>query len=132
MAQRTTLVLAILSVTLLSYVHPFSIDARLYAPSLVLHATSYNNNANFRTAMESACLVEWEPVSELERRLEDGIHYEHWPTFPKPLSNRKKTALEEESSSPSISKKRGVFCGLRVTDEEYTRLKSADPKDHLS
>lgn len=29
------------------------------------------------TARESAVIVEWEPVSELERRIEDGVHYEH-------------------------------------------------------
>ena len=31
--------------------------------------------------MEGAILVEWEPISELERRIEDGVHYEHFPDF---------------------------------------------------
>ena len=32
-----------------------------------------------RTACEGAVNVEWEPMSELDRRIEDGIHYEHIP-----------------------------------------------------
>ena len=35
-----------------------------------------------RTARESAVIVDWEPVSELQRRIEDGIYYEHFdPLF---------------------------------------------------
>jgi len=40
-----------------------------------------SNRRSPKTAMESAILVEWEPISELERRIEDGVHYEHFPDF---------------------------------------------------
>ena len=49
--------------------------------------TSHNSHNNagqsqrHKTAMEGAILVEWEPISELERRIEDGVHYEHFPDF---------------------------------------------------
>ena len=29
--------------------------------------------------MESAILVDWDPVSELERRIDHGKEYWHWP-----------------------------------------------------
>ena len=84
-----------------------------------------------KSAMESAVLVEWEPVSELERRIEDGILYEHWPvsTTKTRVSSQKAAGLGEDSIY--MNKITGVFCGLRVTNEEYMRLKSADPKDVL-
>ena len=84
-----------------------------------------------KTAMDSAVLAEWEPVSELERRIEDGILYEHWPVTrtKAKVSNQKSAAIGEESMY--LNKISGVFCGLKVTTEEYTRLKSADPSDAL-
>ena len=48
------------------------------SPASSRHAQSRRDH---KTAMEGAILVEWEPISELERRIEDGIHYEHFPDF---------------------------------------------------
>jgi hypothetical protein len=73
-----------------------------------------------RTAIESAVNVEWEPMSELDRRIEDGVHYEHEHCNPK--KQPRKFVTKEE-----IPVTRGVFCGYRITPEEYNRLKSADP-----
>jgi hypothetical protein len=70
-----------------------------------------------KTARESAYSVEWEPMSELERRIEDGVNFEYIST-----ANHRQQAHEED-----IPCARGVFVGYRFTDEEYKRLKSADP-----
>ena len=70
-----------------------------------------------KTARESAFSVEWEPMSELERRIEDGVNFEYVST-----ANHRQQAHEED-----IPCARGVFVGYRFTEEEYKRLKSADP-----
>jgi hypothetical protein len=70
-----------------------------------------------KTARESAYSVEWEPMSELERRIEDGVNFEYVST-----ANHRQQAHEED-----IPCARGVFVGYRFTEEEYKRLKSADP-----
>ena len=87
-----------------------------------------------KTACESAVIVEWEPMTELERRIEDGIHYEHiQPSRSQHHSSKdgpsqgnrafKEKDSEEEESQP---KTRAVFCGYRYSEDEYNRLKSAD------
>lgn len=77
-----------------------------------------------KTARESAFNVEWEPMTELERRIEDGIHYEHNPG---PVNHRQRyhppTGAEPDDVIPST---RGVFVGYRYTEDEYNRLKSAN------
>lgn len=75
-----------------------------------------------QTARESAVMAEWEQLSELQRRVEDGIHYEHWPEASEQSNNH-------AAKEPELPTCRGVFCGYRVTDEEYARLKSAAPED---
>jgi len=64
-------------------------------------------------------------MTELERRIEDGIHYEHNPS---PVNYRQRyhqpTTAEPDDVIPSA---RGVFAGYRYTEDEYNRLKSADP-----
>jgi hypothetical protein len=57
-------------------------------------------------------------MSELDRRIEDGINYEHIPAE----ANRRQKELDDE-----IPSARGVFAGYRYTSDEYSRLKSADP-----
>lgn len=89
-----------------------------------------------RTARESAVLVEWERLSELERRIEDGFRYMHDPeAFSSSVFATHRTnpncaarsgsgnAHMEDNALP------GVFCGYRVMPEEYNRLRSADPRD---
>jgi hypothetical protein len=79
-----------------------------------------------KTARESACNVEWEPMSELERRVEDGVNYEHLPShYYKRKNNR--SSHPRTASKDGIPFTQGVFCGYRYFDNEYNRLKSADP-----
>ena len=74
-----------------------------------------------KTAIESAVNVEWEPMSELDRRIEDGVHYEHEHCK---FSQKQPREVAPKEDIPVA---RGVFCGYRITPEEYNRLKSADP-----
>jgi len=85
-----------------------------------------------KTACESAVNVEWEPMTELERRVEDGIYYEHIPNHYReaqqmpgchPKAKRLIDTEEEEEDSPGV---RAVFCAYRYSEEDYNRLKSAD------
>ena len=135
-----------------------------------LHATNNNSANNFstnsyhsskkgilsRTARESAVIVEWEPVSELERRIEDGVHYEHYDPsleygseekarirkeWKKKMSNKHDNEYRSSKQSnnkwgfngwngnKNIKAVDGVFCGFRVTQEEIDRLKSANPNE---
>ncbi len=105
-----------------------------------MHSTpwgSRGSSAGFpsRTACESAVNVEWEPMSELDRRIEDGIHYEHIPghyesqrqyhkgsKMPGCHSKAKRIADTEEDDSEPV---RAVFCAYRYSEEDYNRLKSA-------
>jgi hypothetical protein len=129
MSTLTPVTVLTLCLVSLPFLVAFSVlDSQHTNPSFALRATpspsSHNGNARTQvTAMESAVGVEWEPVSELERRIEDGIHYEHWP------SNQVRNQRVSGDDSTEIHKKRGIFCGFKVTDEEYTRLKSADPDE---
>jgi hypothetical protein len=70
-----------------------------------------------KTARESAVNVEWEPMTELERRIEDGVNYDHFD-----YTNARDGRAE--CDGPTVQ---GVFCGYRYTDDEYDRLKSAHP-----
>ena len=89
-----------------------------------------------RTACESAVNVEWEPMSELNRRIEDGIHYEHMPhhyesvnqnqkasRMPGCHSNAKRIVEDEDDDINTV---RAVFCAYRYSEDDYNRLKSAD------
>lgn len=74
-----------------------------------------------RTSRESAVSVEWERRTELERRLEDGVNYEH--ISEEATTPRKRTNVTEDT----FPKAYGVFCGYQTTSEDYIRLRSADP-----
>jgi hypothetical protein len=64
-------------------------------------------------------------MSELERRVEDGVHYEH---ITSPINHRQhKSESSKYPQEVDIPTTRGVFVGYRTTHEEYDRLKSADP-----
>ena len=78
------------------------------------------------TARESAFNVEFEPMTELERRIEDGLNYEHIP-LDKSKYDSVGNVRTEKHQTESIPSARGVFAGYRFTQEEYDRLKSADP-----
>mmetsp|Transcript_31952 Transcript_31952/g.52747 ORF Transcript_31952/g.52747 Transcript_31952/m.52747 type:complete len:138 (+) Transcript_31952:151-564(+) len=76
------------------------------------------------TARESAVIAEWEPLSELERRIEDGVHYDHWPETRTRNNNKQQSNAESETQAC-----RAVFCGYRTTSHDYDRLRSADPDE---
>lgn len=101
--------------------------------STALHAASprrqsttnrqYGHNITSNTARDSAVIAEWEPVSELERRIEEGIHYQHFT----------EDDFEEDTDNPSRNENNvyGVFVGYSVTPEERSRLKSANIPDEF-
>lgn len=90
-----------------------------------------------KTACESAVNIEWEPMSELDRRIEDGVHYEHMPNYyqsqneyqkgsrmPGCHSNAKRIFdAEDDDDAHEV---RAVFCAYHYSTEDYNRLKSAD------
>lgn len=89
-----------------------------------------------RTACESAVNIEWEPMSELDRRIEDGIHYEHisghyesqkqyhkGSRMPGCHSKAKRVDAEDDDDSDPV---RAVFCAYHYSEEDYNRLRSAD------
>ena len=67
-------------------------------------------------------------MTELERRIEDGVHYEHMPQQAH-TRNLPHQQPESDFFDKSIPSYRGVFVGYRYTEEEYERLKSADPRE---
>jgi hypothetical protein len=76
-------------------------------------------------------------MSELDRRIEDGIHYEHMPNYyqskneyqkgsriPGCHSNAKRMVdAEDDDDAHEV---RAVFCAYHYSTEDYNRLKSAD------
>mmetsp|Transcript_26953 Transcript_26953/g.31354 ORF Transcript_26953/g.31354 Transcript_26953/m.31354 type:complete len:233 (-) Transcript_26953:142-840(-) len=94
-----------------------------------------------KTARESAVIVEWEPVSELQRRIEDGIHYEHFTEYEYYNNDgkRKRRGSRSEATSSSSTKSRedttnveianSIFCGFTYSEEEVQRMKSANVKE---
>jgi hypothetical protein len=89
-----------------------------------------------KTARESAVNVEWEPMTELERRIEDGVHYEHIPNLHHHLSkqeripgHRTKATIPRDNNDGDLPQVRAVFCGYRYTQDDYNRLQSADVVD---
>jgi hypothetical protein len=98
------------------------------------------------TARESAVVVEWERMTELERRIEDGHRYEHDPevyrswSCPGSTSNSASAQSRDgagqdspgyRSGGGASSRHRAVFCGYRTTPDEYGRLRSASPASDL-
>ena len=92
------------------------------------HGNNHHRN-NLNTARESAVIVEWEPVSELQRRIDEGTHYQH---FEEDNGSRSANNTEQDGTNgvEDEVRHRGVFCGYRTTQEEISRLKSADPDDY--
>jgi hypothetical protein len=90
-----------------------------------------------RTACESAVNVEWEPMSELDRRIEDGVHYEHMPHHHDSQNQHQKESrlpgchskakrIVDSGDDDDSNRVRAVFCAYRYSAEDYNRLKSAD------
>ena len=99
------------------------------------HGYNNGNGNTFKTARESAVIVEWEPVSELERRIDEGIHYQHYnieDDFETSTPQSKgfyNSGSGTNRANIEIESVRGVFCGIASTREEINRLKSANPDD---
>lgn len=97
------------------------------------------------SAMESAVIVEWEPVTELERRIDDGIFYhqlqeEHdldeeylWTDDEYQYDDKYQYSRARGPSNHDVNIPRviGVFCGYTSTKEEKSRLKSAHPQENI-
>jgi hypothetical protein len=95
---------------------------------VLLHAQAGGRSSGSSTARDSAVWAEWEPVSELQRRIDEGRHYEHWVEHQGGGRQKRAHSAKANPGGSSVSIK-GVFCGYRVTKEEYSRLKSADPEE---
>jgi len=91
-------------------------QSRSRSQALFAHAGNDKRNKS-NTTREAAVIVEWEPVtlSELERRIGEGINYKK--------SREKEGDIHED-------RHQGIFCGYKVTKEEVSRLKSANPDDY--
>lgn len=99
------------------------------------HPHKNRNSFSTKTSRESAVIVEWEPVSNLERRIEEGVNYHHdvfsYESFRQSKKNGRtmnvgKQMMEDDSMTTRVH---GVFVGYRVTKEERERMKSAHPVD---
>jgi hypothetical protein len=106
-------------------------------------STAKSGGIPSKTAIESAVNVEWEPMTELERRIEDGVYYEHLPltseqhhrydkrTIPRSkFAGTTNTGMIDDlvdDDDINVNVARGVFCGYRFTKDDYNRLKSAHP-----
>jgi hypothetical protein len=92
-----------------------------------------------KTAIESAVNVEWEPLTELERRINDGIHYEHIPNLQNRFQGSKQgripdnrsygTTIAGDHDDGDLAQVQSIFCGYRFTEDEYNRLQSAKVVD---
>jgi len=95
-------------------------------------STKFTGRNGAQTARESAVLVEWERMSELDRRIEDGANYEHFPHELSSSHSKRKcartTASRKTAGRDGFEIVDGIFCGYKSTNEEYNRLRSADPK----
>ena len=110
--------------------------------SAIPSSSSYRNSGGSvppsNTACESAVNVEWEPMSNLQRRIEDGVNYEHISSaanhqdesqrhtrkrMPGCHSKAKRITENDDDDSTGV---RAVFCGYRTTEADYDRLKAAD------
>jgi hypothetical protein len=106
--------------------------SRLRAKSSILSAMPPSSGPSWgskpsKTARESAFNVEWEPMTELDRRIEDGVNYEHMANNPRHQRQNNPGNAHATPVEDDVSSVRGVFVGYRVSHEEYDRLKSADP-----
>ena len=91
---------------------------------------SRNNKSTFKTVMESAVIVEYEPVSELERRIDEGVHYQPDNKFDEYQQHESSQQQRDLGDAfDNVESVKGIFCGYTSTQEEFSRLKSADPDD---
>lgn len=89
-----------------------------------------------KTARESAVNVEWEPMTQLERRIEDGVHYEHIPNNQRHGQGAKQARISGyhakaatvpgDENDDNLPRVLAVFCGYRYTQDDYSRLQSAE------
>jgi len=102
---------------------------------------NHRNISQYRTSClhESAVLVDWTIVSEIERRVSGGIDYEHhmrqYEYHPwNGVYQSCEQAIEENGGrlAEPIPVRRGFLAGLRVFSEEKERLKSAHAEEDRS
>jgi hypothetical protein len=100
---------------------PQNVEPEIYTGPM----PGYSRKAPSSTARESAVLAEFERRSELERRIQDGFTYDHFPEMSDSYvnSNQSTGSRFHHDDAPSA---RGVFCGMRTTQEDYNRLRSAN------
>lgn len=104
-------------VAVLSFVCPFPVLS--FTPD----ASSLGKQSQqVATDRQSSSLRDLDRISELDQRIEDGIHYEHGQDDTYSYNRHCKT-IETDDSIPTA---RGIFCGYRCTHEDYRRLKSAN------
>lgn len=99
-----------------------------------IHPNKNRNSFSSKTSRESAVIVEWEPVSNLERRIEEGVNYHHdvfsYESIRQSKKNRRNMNVGKQMmEDDSMTRVHGVFVGYRVTKEERERMKSAHPID---
>lgn len=99
------------------------------------HSNKNRNSFSSKTSRESAVIAEWEPVSNLERRIEEGMNYHHDPFSYESIrqsrkhGRRRMNVGKQMMEDDDITRVHGVFVGYRVTKEERARMKSAHPVD---
>ena len=94
---------------------PFLVSFLIAAAS----AFTPKETANIGNKPAASTILEWERRAELDRRVEDGMDYVH---FPETTVNRQ---WHQRRADDDIPRVQGVFCGYKTTAEEYNRLKSA-------
>jgi len=85
-------------------------------------------------------VLDWERRTELERRVDDGSHYDHFMDFycrdktknaaTKDGGPHDKKPNREDDDDPSTPTLPGIFCGYRFTEDERERLRSAHAVDN--
>lgn len=93
-------------------------------------SASSANRDLFTSRRESAVFVDWDPVPEIQRRIEQGIEYEHWPENHEMGDGMKyHNKFGDDAPGDGIQCVRGVIASLRGTNEEKSRLRSAHPDE---
>ena len=99
--------------------------------SLSASSPSWNRD-HYVSRRESAIFVDWDPVPEVQRRVDLGIEYEHWPERQKmdyQKGYQKKRVIANVISDDNVEIVPSAIASLRVTKEERERLKSAHPEE---
>lgn len=93
--------------------------------TVTVHSFSPREAAHIGKAPPAATtLLEPEVRPELQRRVEDGQHYDHFHLM---RASRNPSWCQAMGDDDDMTMRRvqGVFCGYRTTPEEYQRLRSA-------